>query len=82
MLSDVRLCDPMLLILAAKRLLARRDQPPPVPDWRETEGLSTLLDYAKTLPVRDPWHLPAATHTGMARLLVDARRQLGQEEPP
>jgi hypothetical protein len=68
---DHRLADPILLALAAKRCQARQQ----LPDWRQTEGLSALLDAAKHLPKREPFALPDLEEcTGMARLLAEARR--------
>jgi hypothetical protein len=70
---DPRLASPTLLALAAQRCLAQRTQPPPPADWRMTEGLSSLLAYAKTLPPREPWALDDLSDTGMGQLLREAR---------
>jgi hypothetical protein len=75
--SDPRLADPILLALAAKRCQARQQ----VPDWRASEGLSSLLAAARALPRREPFDLPAVEAcTGLARLLAEAR--LWEKEHP
>lgn len=80
---DPRLADPLLLALAAQRLLHRLSQPQ-FPSWEETEGLAALLDYARRCGVQD---LPAVDddalpRTGLGQLLREARaRQRAQEQP-
>jgi hypothetical protein len=77
MAVDPRLADPILLVLAAKRRQATRH----VPDWRTTEGLSSLLAAARSLPTREPFALPSVEDcTGLARLLAEAR-QWEKEHP-
>ena len=69
--TDGRLADRTLLVLAAKRRLATRQ----APDWRCTEGISSLLAAAKALPQRDPWSLPTVEGCdGLTRLLQEARQ--------
>ena len=81
MATDPRLQNTALLALAAYRLRERRQRE--VPDWRFTEGLSSLLDIARRLPQRDPWDLPDLEHdqSGLAGLLREAREQ-AREHPP
>jgi hypothetical protein len=68
--TDVRLTNPLLLALAAKRCQARQQ----TPDWRQSEGISALLAAARSLPKREPFSLPAVEEcTGLARLLAEAR---------
>jgi hypothetical protein len=67
---DPRLADMTILVLAAKRCQAARQ----APDWRTSEGLSSLLAAARSLPRRDPWDLSGVdTTTGMGKLLAEAR---------
>jgi hypothetical protein len=80
--TDPRLDNIALLTLAAYRLQQRR-QVVPRPDWRYSEGLSSLLEAAQALPERDPWDLPSAPNGGsMGRLLEEARqwRRKGGED--
>jgi hypothetical protein len=74
--SDPRLADMTVLILAARRRLATRQ----VPDWRQCEGLSSLLAAAGARPRRDPWDMPGLDGSGLAQLLAEAR-QWQQERP-
>jgi hypothetical protein len=68
--SDPRLADMTLLVLAARRCQARTQ----LPDWRSTEGISSLLAAAKALPQRGPWEMPSVDDTsGLAGLLKEAR---------
>jgi hypothetical protein len=77
MTPDPRLQDTKLLALAAFRLQQRRQHQ--VTDWRYTEGISALLDAARSLPKREPFSLPAAEECdGMARLLAEARLKGGE----
>lgn len=75
MYRDPRLTDPVLLALAAQRLLHRQAQPPPL-DWQHTDGLAAILDYARRLPQRDPWDLPGVYEgaPGFGHVLWEARR--------
>jgi hypothetical protein len=71
MATDPRLGNASLLALAAFRLQQRRQHQ--VPDWRYTEGISSLLAAARSLPRRDPWDLSGVdTTTGMGKLLAEA----------
>jgi hypothetical protein len=78
---DPRLADPVLLALAAKRLLHRQAQPP-VPSWEETDGLASLLDYARRVPPCAPEAIPGVHEhaPGFGGLLWAARQQT--ETPP
>jgi hypothetical protein len=76
---DPRLADPLVLVLAARRLRYRQDQPP-LPDWEKTEGLCALLEHARRLPPRDPEDLEAVPLTGMGRLLQEARAWIEAQE--
>jgi hypothetical protein len=73
MSADPRLTNVQLLTLAAFRLQQRRQHH--VPDWRQSEGLSALLDAARSLPRRDdPWDLSGVDTTcGLGKLLAEAR---------
>jgi hypothetical protein len=73
MTTDPRLRDTSLLTLAAFRIRHRRQHQ--VPDWRSSEGLSSLLDAARSLPRRDdPWDLSGVdTTSGLGKLLAEAR---------
>jgi hypothetical protein len=79
MSADPRLQNVQLLTLAAFRIQQRRQHQ--VPDWRYTEGISSLLAAAKALPQRGPWELPDLEASGsMGRLLAEAR-QWEKEHP-
>jgi hypothetical protein len=80
MRNDPRLASVELLTLAAFRLQQRRQRQ--VPDWRYTEGLSALLDAARSLPKREPFDLSGVdTTSGMGKLLAEARAwQKGVED--
>jgi hypothetical protein len=70
------------LALAAKRLLHRQAQPQ-FPTWQETEGLASLLDYARRCGWQD---LPAACDddlptTGLGCLLREARQRTPESQP-
>jgi hypothetical protein len=72
MSTDPRLTNTALLTLAAYRLQQRRQHA--VPDWRYTEGISSLLEAARRLPRREPWDLPSVEDGGgLAKLLKEAR---------
>ena len=80
MLTDPRLLNPVLLALAAQRLLARRDHPPPVP-WWETEGLAALLAAAQHRPHRESrGEVDDPDAPGLAGLLARARLALKHKE--
>jgi hypothetical protein len=76
MALDARLQNTALLTLAAYRLQQRRQRQ--VPDWRYTEGISALLEAARSLPKREPFALPSVEEcTGLERLLAEARLKGG-----
>jgi hypothetical protein len=65
------LCTRLALLEAAE----------PARAWETTVGLSSLLAYAKTLPLRDdPMELDEISDSGMGRLLREAR-QWREERP-
>ena len=73
MTIDPRLTNVPLLMLAAFRVQQRRQRQ--VPDWRCTEGISSLLAAARSLPPGGPWDLPDLESTeGLGRLLAEARQ--------
>jgi hypothetical protein len=75
---DPRLADPMVLLLAGRRLLHRQAQPPRL-SWQEVEGLASLLEYARHLPARDPQDLEAGNGP-FAQLLREARQWQAEQE--
>ena len=76
---DPRLRDPSLLRLAALRVVHQQQLPPDLPP--APEGLATLLDYARRHPPPAARDL-TSPHTGLARLLEEARDFLGREPSP
>jgi hypothetical protein len=58
--------------------LALLEAADPTQAWEHTQGLSSLLAYARTFPPREPWDLPEVSDSGLGRLLKEARAR--QEE--
>jgi hypothetical protein len=70
---DARLGNDTILLLAAKRLAARREADA-ASDWEHTVGLASLLEASRHLPKVEPWDLPdLAPSGGLGRLLAEAR---------
>lgn len=61
--------------------LALLEAASPDQSWQYTQGISSLLTYAKMhLPERSPWDLPEVSDSGLGKLLKEARHHLRQKE--
>lgn len=74
---DPRLADMTVLVLAAKRCQAARQ----APDWRQTEGLASLLAIARRQG-RQALPEDLEDDSGLAGLLREARARAREEHRP
>jgi hypothetical protein len=77
---DPRLADPMILLLAGRRLQHRLSHP--LPDWDKQEGLCAIVQQAQALglPSRDPWDVSGLKETSFSALLREAQAWQREQE--